>query len=102
MKRLYLQKVVRYIIISLCSIATISMLAAAYCENYFMNTLPRYAIPSDGRIYTWNMHGAIVYMNKSEYILYYSIVSLFVGGFACAFIINLIFKVYSTDITIKR
>jgi len=61
-------------------------------SSYYIKTLPRMPKPELRRIYWCNIHGAVVYMTKGEYLFYYGCLAAFVSGIIIICILNLIFR----------
>jgi hypothetical protein len=73
------------------------MLPSSYLEYEYMHRLPRSPMPDIESIYPWNMHGAVVYMTRNQYIIYYSLLVAFVSGVAGIFIMQIIIRVFDGD-----
>jgi hypothetical protein len=73
------------------------MLSRTYLQYEYMHTLPRDPIPEIGSIYPWEMHGAIVYMTKNQYIVYYCLVALLICGALGVLIMAIITRLFNSD-----
>lgn len=54
-------------------------------------------MPGIGNVYPWNIHGALVYMTRNQYLVYYYLTGVFVSGIAICFIIFIILKIINSD-----
>src|SRR2546422_6938309 len=71
----------------------IFMCATYYLWYEYAYTSPRIPLPDDGRVYSLNTHGLIVYLTKVErYSLYALEVAALVCGLCFALIILLVFQ----------